>query len=80
MDAAAAAAVANPAHVGAAGNGAAVVAEPFEDSEALGEAWHAVGGYVDAPPTEQEMEALLRAHPAFASRCVATPSYRMPQV
>ena len=65
------AAIPDPDHVGVAGD---VAAEPFEDSEALGDAWHAIGAYHAAPPIDEEMEALLRAHPAFASRCVATPS------
>ena len=43
-------------------------AMPFSDSESLGDAWHAVGGYFATTPSEDEMKALLGNNVGFAFR------------
>ena len=44
---------------------------PFADTEELGDAWHAVGGY-DRVWTSNEMDALLISNPLFATRSAAS--------
>ena len=44
---------------------------PFADTEELGDAWHAVGGY-DRVWTSNKMDALLISNPLFATRSAAS--------
>ena len=46
----------------------------FEDSESLGEAWHAVGGYGGLEAlADGHMLMLLQTNPEFALRCARSP-------